>query len=234
MRNVKLELEYDGTDFVGWQYQENGRSVQGVLEKSLSQILREEVRVVGAGRTDAGVHARGQVANFHTNKAIDESTLLKSLNGVLPQDIVVVNAEPVDEKFHARYSAKMRQYKYYISRRPTALLRHYSWLLGYKLDVDLMAKCSRQVVGELDFSSFCRSEADVEHHRCIVFSASWTARDSILEFEISANRFLHGMVRTLVGGYWSRLSTAGGIPEDPECEGSRGSRNDGSRTGFVS
>ncbi|HLF19312.1 MAG TPA: tRNA pseudouridine(38-40) synthase TruA [Bacteroidota bacterium] len=199
MQNVKLKLEYDGTDFAGWQFQENGRSVQGEVEKALRSILQEEIRVIGSGRTDAGVHARGQVAHFHTNKEIVEQTLANGLNGVLPRDVAVINAERVDEKFHARYNAKMRQYKYYISQRPTALMRNYCWWLSYKLDVDLMVECARLVVGEHDFSSFCKSEADVEHHRCTVFSASWTAHDSVLEFDISANRFLHGMVRALVG-----------------------------------
>ncbi|MBI3006153.1 MAG: tRNA pseudouridine(38-40) synthase TruA [Ignavibacteriales bacterium] len=196
---MKLVLEYDGTDFVGWQYQENGRSVQGELERALKQILQGDTRVTGAGRTDAGVHARGQVANFRSAQKIEETSLVRSLNGVLPKDIVVLSAEGVDDKFHARYSAKGRHYKYYISQHPTALFRKYCWSLSYKLDIDLMKQCGRLVIGEHDFSSFCKSESEVEHHRCNVLSTTWTVRDSVLEFDISANRFLHGMVRALVG-----------------------------------
>ncbi len=199
MRNVKLELEYDGTDFVGWQYQENGRSVQGELENALRTILQEDVRVIGAGRTDAGVHARGQVANFRTAREIEESKLAKSLNGVLPRDVVVRNAERVGEEFHARYSAKARAYRYYISQCATALLRNYSWSLNYALDIEAMKQTSSLVVGERDFTSFCKNEADVKHYICNVYSASWTFEGSMLEFEIKANRFLHGMVRALVG-----------------------------------
>ncbi|MBI4428180.1 MAG: tRNA pseudouridine(38-40) synthase TruA [Ignavibacteriales bacterium] len=199
MQNVKLELEYDGSDFVGWQYQENGRSVQGELERALKQVLQEEVRVIGAGRTDAGVHARGQVANFRTAAGINEQSLIKSLNGVLPKDVAVLSVNRVDENFHSRYSAKARQYKYYIHLRATALSRKYCWSMSYKLDIAVMRECAKMIVGEHDFSSFCKSQSSVEHHRCTVLSSSWESRDSILEFEITANRFLHGMVRALVG-----------------------------------
>ncbi|HXG38279.1 MAG TPA: tRNA pseudouridine(38-40) synthase TruA [Bacteroidota bacterium] len=199
MRNIKLTLEYDGTDFVGWQVQPNGRSVQEELEKALRQILQEECKTNAAGRTDSGVHARGQVANFVTSSAVALQPLVKSLNGVLPEDVVVLNAEEVDEQFHARYSAKSRRYRYVISRTPTALLRKYSWPLGYQLDVALMQRCADTIRGEHDFQSFCKAEAEVNHYRCIVHSAEWRETGSMLEFNITANRFLHGMVRALVG-----------------------------------
>jgi tRNA pseudouridine38-40 synthase len=199
MSNIKLIIEYDGTGFVGWQYQENGRSVQHEIEKALRQVLQEDIRVSGAGRTDAGVHARGQVASFRTTTAIDARSLLKSLNGVLPSDIAILSAEEVNDDFHARYSAKFRRYKYYISTRPTALMRLYSWSLVYPLSLDLMNNCARLIAGEHDFSSFCKSEAETKHHRCIVAGAQWTKRESMLEFDILSNRFLHGMVRALVG-----------------------------------
>lgn len=200
MRNIKLTIEYDGTQYVGWQVQPNGPSIQAEMEKALRQILQEEIHVTGAGRTDSGVHARGQVANFLTAHTIENKVLCKSLNGVLPSDIVVVAAENVAESFHARYSAQAREYIYYLALQPTALWRHYSWYVGgYTLDKQLMNSCIDFILGEHDFTSFCKSEADGEHYRCIVNSAQWQALETRLIFQISANRFLHGMVRTLVG-----------------------------------
>lgn len=199
MRNIKLTLEYDGTDFVGWQFQSNGRSVQEELEKALQQILQAVIRVVGAGRTDSGVHARGQVANFMTEKEIETGVLVKGLNALLPKDIAVLGGEEVPEGFHARYSARGRRYRYYIAQRPTAIWRRYCWELSYKLDMDLMNRCTKLIEGEHDFTSFCKAQSEVNHHRCIVETARWVQSESLLEFEITANRFLHGMVRALVG-----------------------------------
>jgi tRNA pseudouridine38-40 synthase len=133
MRNIKLVLEYDGTDFVGWQFQPNGRSVQGEVERVLQIILQHQTSTFAAGRTDAGVHARGQVINFHTESSLEVESMVKSLHGLLPPDIVVRHGELVDKEFHARYSAKERRYRYTISLKPTALSRRYSWHVGYQL-----------------------------------------------------------------------------------------------------
>jgi tRNA pseudouridine38-40 synthase len=198
-RNIKLTLEYDGTHFVGWQVQPNGRSVQEEVEKALKQILQEECKTHAAGRTDAGVHARGQVANCFTTKEISLNRFTSSLNGVLPEDIVLVKTEEVDASFHARYSAKGRRYCYYISRAPTALLRNFTWTVGYQLDLALLHRCAEVIRGEHDFQSYCKVEADVDHYRCNVQAAEWKERDSMLIFDITANRFLYGMVRALVG-----------------------------------
>ena len=192
-------MEYDGTDFVGWQYQKNGRSVQEEVEKALRQIVQENVKVNGAGRTDAGVHARGQVANFLTNKPVDEARLMHGLNGLLPKDVVILSIERASEEFHARYSAKGRRYRYYISRRPTAIERKHSWWLQYNLNVALMTECAGWCLGDHDYASFCKNGAEVDHHRCEVQKAEWTTVGSMLVFEILANRFLYGMVRALVG-----------------------------------
>lgn len=199
MRNIKVVLEYDGTNFVGWQSQTNGRSVQDEITKVLDQILQEPITLIGAGRTDAGVHARGQVANFKTSSPLGVSSILAALNGTLPEDIYVHAAEEVDEKFHARYDAKERVYKYYISLKPTAIGRQYHWYVKYDLDVNVMNEIARQIVGEHDFESFAKSESLVPHYRCTVFRSEWTKASSLLIYEIRANRFLHGMVRALVG-----------------------------------
>lgn len=200
MRNIKLTIEYDGTNYVGWQVQPNGPSVQAEVEKALRQILQEEIHVNGAGRTDSGVHARGQVANVLIDNTFESKALCKSLNGILPSDIVVLLAEDVPESFHARYSAKAREYLYYLALQPTAIWRNYSWYIGgFKLDKNTMTSCADSILGEHDFASFCKSEAEVDHYRCVVHSAQWQVRESQMTFRISANRFLHGMVRALVG-----------------------------------
>jgi tRNA pseudouridine38-40 synthase len=199
MSLIRLTLEYDGTDFVGWQFQTNGRSVQEEVEKAIKQILQVNVRIIGAGRTDSGVHAHGQVASFQVDQDIDISLFAKSLNSVLPQDIVIRDVSVPPNGFHARYSAKGRRYFYYISQVPTAIQRRYCWQIFQKVDLVLMQRCAQQIVGEHGFRSFCKVETDLHDHRCTVTKAEWKLEDSSLRFEILANRFLHGMVRTLVG-----------------------------------
>lgn len=199
MRNLKLTLEYDGTDFVGWQSQTNGRSVQDEITNVLDQVLQEPINLIGAGRTDSGVHARGQVANFKTNSTLGLGSILSALNGTIPEDIYIHAAEEVDEKFHARFDARERMYKYYISLKPTAIARQYQWYVKYDLNIGLMNEVAKQLLGERDFESFTKSEALVPHHRCTVFHSEWTSTSGMLIYEIRANRFLHGMVRALVG-----------------------------------
>lgn len=199
MRNIKLLLEYDGTDFVGWQTQSNGRSVQEELEKATAQILQEKVSIIGAGRTDAGVHARGQVANFRTEKPFDVDSLHAGLNGVLPQDIVVHRVEEVDIAFHARYDAVGRRYQYYISKISTALWRKYCWHVKFPLDVRLMNQAAQFILGTHDFESFCKANSDSKHFFCTINDAHWYEESERSIFNIRANRFLHGMIRALVG-----------------------------------
>ncbi len=199
MRNVKLLIEYDGTDLVGWQVQPNGRSVQGVLESTLKEILGENVRVVGAGRTDAGVHARGQVANFHTTRSLDPKSLHAALNALLPEDIVIRSTEEVGANFHSRYDAKERTYRYYISETQTALARRFTWYVKYTLDLETMNEAALRILGEREFGSYCKANPERRHSRSTVRLAGWSGSGGQLTFEICANRFLHGMVRGLVG-----------------------------------
>ncbi len=197
---VKLTLEYDGTDFVGWQFQKNGRSVQEVVEKGLSEILQEGIRIVGAGRTDSGVHAKGQVASFRTESSLNCGLITRGLNGVLPKDVVALDAREVSENFNARYDARSRRYEYVIKNSPTAIARRFSWIVGYKLDIGPMEKCLEGIKGLHDFTSFCKSDSEVEHHNCMIHDASWRKEDpSAIVLDITADRFLHGMVRALVG-----------------------------------
>jgi tRNA pseudouridine38-40 synthase len=198
-KNFKIVIEYDGTDFVGWQRQTNGRSVQETIENALEKIVQQNIGIVGAGRTDSGVHARGQVANFTLETLLTPSELFRALNGVLPDDVAILSVNEAENDFSARYSATAREYGYYISRVPTAINRRYSWSLGYQLDVPAMNLVCRELIGRYDFQSFCKADSSVDNYFCTVMDASWSERESSLLFTIRANRFLHGMVRALVG-----------------------------------
>jgi tRNA pseudouridine38-40 synthase len=199
MRDIKLLIEYDGTNFVGWQTQANGRSVQEEITKVLDQILQEPINLIGSGRTDAGVHARGQVASFRTNSQLGVGSIMSGLNGILPEDIYIHAVEEVPEGFNARYDARERVYKYYISMKPTAIGRHYQWYVKYDLNLVSMNAVAAQIMGDHDFESFCKYDADVKDFRCTVTTSIWRATPGLYHYEIRANRFLHGMVRALVG-----------------------------------
>jgi tRNA pseudouridine38-40 synthase len=199
MRNIKLLLEYDGTDFVGWQSQTNGRSVQDQITSVLRGVLQEHVVLNGAGRTDSGVHARGQVANFLTSSSLPVGSIDNALNGTLPRDVRVLSVQEAPETFHARFDARARRYKYSISTRPMAINRQYHWYVKYDLDFNVLQRIAERVIGEHDFSSFCKHAGEVDDHRCIVTSSAWSALQYGYIYEVASNRFLHGMVRTLVG-----------------------------------
>jgi len=200
MRNIKIVVEYDGTEFVGWQRQANGRSVQQEIETILRMLTDEAVTITGAGRTDAGVHARGQTANFKIESSISANDLQRALNGLLSDEVIVHSAEEVPENFSARYSARQRFYRYFISRTPTAIDRKFCWQLFYPLNIELMNEASRIISQTKDFQSFCKVNSGVDNYLCTIVEAKWTARSSReLIFSIRSNRFLHGMVRALVG-----------------------------------
>lgn len=198
-RNIRLLVEYDGTAYAGWQRQENGPSIQGEIESALARLLQEQVSVAGAGRTDAGVHARGQVASFKTSNELPPERIARGLTALLPEDIVIRGAEEAPPDFHARFSARGRRYSYLIATAPTALCRRSSWHVKQTLDAELLDRAAAAIIGEHDFQSFCRAEAEVQHYRCIVAAADWSREGDFLRFNIRANRFLHGMVRALVG-----------------------------------
>lgn len=199
MPTIRLIIEYDGTDYVGWQFQMNGRSIQEEVEKAIKQILQSDVRITGGGRTDAGVHAHGQVASFSVERDVEIDLFAKSMNSVLPHSIVVRGAAEVSNEFNARRDAKSRRYAYSVSQIPTAIQRNYCWQVFQKLDFELMQTCAQQIIGEHSFRSFCKVENDLHQHHCTISFAEWKRKDGLLVFEITANRFLHGMVRTLVG-----------------------------------
>jgi tRNA pseudouridine38-40 synthase len=199
MRCLKLVIEYDGTEFVGWQSQLNGRAVQDVLLRALQQIIGEKVTLIGAGRTDSGVHARGQVASFRTEKSIPSTKLHQALNGLLPQDVRIHDVDEVPASFHPRFDARQRRYSYSISTRPTALDRRTSWCVKYSFDTELISKSAEIILGKHDFSAFCKHEAEIENRICTVVRSHWTVSNGRMVYEIAADRFIHGMVRALVG-----------------------------------
>lgn len=230
MRNIKLLLEYDGTDFVGWQTQAYGRTVQEEISKALDQILQEETNLIGAGRTDSGVHARGQVANVRTQSTLSTKTIYNALNGLLPEDICIHSVEDVPEQFHSRFDAHARMYRYFISLQPLAIGRQYAWFVKYDVDIGLMNRVAVQVCGEHDFRSFCKAESDLPHFRCAVVKSMWSQTSGGMVYEIRANRFLHGMVRTLVGTMVDIGRGHADLLEFPEILSSR----DRSRAGMAS
>ena len=195
-----ITLSYDGGRFHGWQVQPNGISVQGELQRALSLLLREEIQVTGAGRTDAGVHASMMVAHFDVDRDLDGQQLAYKLNRLLPHDIAVQRVERVGDDLHARFSATRRTYYYYIHTRKDPFLRHYSCELHYPLDFARMNEAAAILTEYEDFGAFCKSHADVKTMLCHVTKAEWTeTAPGQWRFEISANRFLRNMVRAVVG-----------------------------------
>jgi tRNA pseudouridine38-40 synthase len=199
LRNIKLKIEYDGTDFHGWQVQPNLRTVQGEIEDKLNVMLKHKVNLIGAGRTDMGVHALGQMANFQTESQLGVEAIQRGLNGLLPDDIVVKKAEEVDLSFNARYSAKSRVYHYRIYLGRTAILKRYVWEVLYLLNLERLLEATSEIQGEHDFSSFCVAESTKENNVCHVAFANWERLGDELIFKIEADRFLHTMVRSLLG-----------------------------------
>jgi len=199
MRNIKLTVEYDGTDFCGYQVQVNDRTVQAELERSLSMLTDETVRLTAAGRTDSGVHARGQIVNFKTESRLPLDVFVRGGNTRLPKDVRILKAEHVADDFNARASAKRRTYRYFVTKRNRAVGRQYAWYYWNSLDVKKMNAACTDVLGVHDFQSFCQAKAVVDHYLCDVRYAFWRETEHELIFEICANRFLHNMVRTLVG-----------------------------------
>lgn len=191
---------YDGAAYHGWQIQPNGNSVQEELQRGLSTLLREDISVTGAGRTDAGVHARVMVAHFDTETALDCRQLAYKLNRLLPQDIAVDRVEPVSDDLHARFSATSRTYHYYIHTRKDPFRRAYSCEMHYDLDFAKMNEAGRILTTYEDFGAFCKAHSDVKTTLCQVTKAEWIqTSDSSWYFEITANRFLRNMVRAVVG-----------------------------------
>lgn len=195
-----IQLAYNGTRFHGWQVQPNAITVQEVLTKAISIITREQVEVVGAGRTDTGVHASFYVAHFELQKELaDEAKMCFKLNSFLNDDIRIDRIFKVDSEMHARFSAESRTYHYYLSEKKEPFRQEVIAFTPYKLDVDAMNKAAICIMDYIDFTSFSKLHTDVKTNNCKVMKAEWQRVDGVLVFEITADRFLRNMVRAIVG-----------------------------------
>lgn len=196
----RIDLGYDGTAFRGFARQVGQRTVQGALEQALQRVLGIAVATTGAGRTDAGVHARHQVVSFESDDELDQTRLARSLNGMLGPEVVVDSVERADDAFNARFSARWRQYRYLVLNAALAnpLTRHTCWHVVEPLDLVAMNEAARSLVGEHDFASFCRGRPGAPTTRNVL-SAAWSLESPMTVFTISANAFCHQMVRSIVG-----------------------------------
>lgn len=201
MGNKKITIEYDGTAYCGWQVQPNGRSIQATLEEAISIFFGIPTRITGSGRTDAGVHAFGQVANFSVDKDADSHRILRGLNALTPPDIAVKQIDSVGDTFDARRDARSRVYEYHILNRPTAspFFIHRAWHVHESLDQRGMKEAVEYLIGEHDFSSFRAAGCEAVHPIRRVYRTSWEQRDELLVFSIEATGFLRHMVRNIIG-----------------------------------
>lgn len=208
MTTVRLDVEYDGSDFRGWARQPELRTVQGELEAALATALREAVELTVAGRTDTGVHAIGQVASFDTPAEVPED-LMRRLNGLLPDDVAVTSAKPVADGFNARHDAKARSYRYRLLARsspsPFELGKALWW--PHRVDREALDACAAALPGNHDFTAFTPTQTDHVRFDRDVLAASWTDEGDLLSFRITADAFMRNMVRVLVG---TQLEVASG------------------------
>ena len=194
-----IKLAYNGTHYHGWQYQPNAASVQETLNKALSVLLHSEINIMGAGRTDTGVHAREMYAHFDYDSFIDSEKLVYKLNSFLPKDIVVYQIFQVADEAHCRFDATKRTYEYHLNSFKDAFLDEQSWYVNKKLDVALMNEAANILLNHTDFQCFSKVNTDVNTFDCTIFEAYWKEENNQLVFTISANRFLRNMVRAIVG-----------------------------------
>lgn len=203
MRNIKLLIEYDGTNYCGWQTQDNGPSIQEEIEKAIGRATGEAISINGSGRTDAGVHARGQVANFLTESTIPGNKFSYALNNLLPRDIVIKDSEEMPLDFHARFNAKGKKYSYHMinSRFPSALERNYAYHINYceRLDIDRIERAAKAFLGTHDFTGFMAAGSKVTDAVRTIYEVSVSAKDERLCLTYKGNGFLYNMVRIITG-----------------------------------
>jgi len=202
MRNIRLLIEYEGTNYQGWQVQPKGSTIQGTIEEKLALLTGEAIHLVGSGRTDGGVHAFGQVAHFRTKSKMDVRTFQRALNSLLPPDIAIRKVKEVEEGFHARKQSKSKVYEYRILNRElrSVFYHGYAWHIPRSLDLTEMEKAAEYLLGEHDFSAFRSVGTPTRTPVRRVIRVEWIeGRDGLIRFEIEANGFLKQMVRAIVG-----------------------------------
>ncbi len=200
-RNIKLIIEYDGTNYNGWQSQMNGTAIQDIVEGALFQLTGEKVKLTGSGRTDSGVHAYGQVANFFSTSSIPAEKFSFALNTILPKDIIIKKSLEVGSEFHARFSAKGKKYRYliYNSTHPSALLRNRTFHVFYNLNIAAMKEASSHFIGTYNFEGFMAKGSQIKNTVRTIRETSLVKRDEIIQIEITGDGFLYNMVRIIVG-----------------------------------
>ena len=201
MRNLKLTIQYDGNKYCGWQKQPNSPGIQGTIEYAIYEITKEKVNITGSGRTDAGVHALGQVANFKTNSTISSSRIPDALNAKLPKDISIIDCQEVPDDFHSRYSATGKIYRYLIYNKPyrSPLYKDTSNHVRYDLDIDKMRLEAKSLLGTHDFKGFMSSGSSVKDTVRTIHNITIEESEDLIIIEVEGNGFLYNMVRIIVG-----------------------------------
>lgn len=199
MRNIKITLEYDGTEFAGWQIQPEERTVQGEVTRVINRIVKEEVTVTGSGRTDSGVHAISQPANFMTGSTMKTHEFVRALNSLLPPDVLAKDAEEVDDSFSARFSAVQRHYVYKLRRKWTVFNRRYVYVPPYFPELDAMAECIPHFLGSRDFAALGNLSVDYDSTVREINGVAIEPAEDGADIYVSANAFLYKMVRNIVG-----------------------------------
>jgi len=198
--NIKFIIEYKGTNYHGWQMQKNAETIQGELNKAFNILLpKSNINIIGSGRTDSGVHAHNQIASVTLPQEIDLHKFFNSVNGIINNDIFIKKYEKVDDDFHARFSAKFRSYKYYINTQYSPFKKNISWLINNKINLNLLNKCSDSIIGEHNFASLSKNNDEIKNKVCIIYESFWEQSGNDLIYTIKANRYLHHMVRFIVG-----------------------------------
>jgi tRNA pseudouridine38-40 synthase len=210
---VRLGVEYDGTDFHGWQVQTEDRTVQGEIERALFSVTGQRARIAGAGRTDSGCHATGQVASVALITRLSPERLRAALNAHLPADIRIVEAAEATPEFHARFRAMRRAYRYLIFPRPSALRRSRVWVRPLRAEIDSLNDAVAPLLGSHDFTSFSKQGADDDEPVCSVSRARWSERTGVTRFDIESDRFLYTMVRKIVSTAIRAAERGGGARE---------------------
>ncbi len=198
---VALLIQYDGTNYYGWQVQVDPHTVQGILEKALETVFGKPIGLVGSGRTDSGVHALGQVAHFDIeDSSIPDRSIWMAVNRHLPDDIRVIASQRVAADFHSRFAAKLRRYRYEVNLAQNVMRRNFQWYVRFPLIIEELHQAAGLILGTHDFSSFCYAGTETENMNCNISDATWQVESAThLSFHIQGDRFLHHMVRMLVG-----------------------------------
>lgn len=207
LRSIKLTIEYDGTRYAGWQIQESAQTIQAAITEAIFEVTGQQVQLTGAGRTDAGVHALGQVANFAIEHTLDASKFAEAINYYLPNDVRVMRSEEVELTFNARFDAHWRRYRYLMSNQRSAIYRNLRWEHRFEVDGEVLREAALLVKDVHDFSPFCVVASRKGDNRCEIFHSEWRQIGALWVYEIRGNRFLHSMVRSLVGAMLNVATT---------------------------